>query len=33
LEHQSKAADKPVHIFFSNVAVKVMGSENWINAQ
>jgi len=23
----------PVHIFFSNVAVKATGSENWINAQ
>jgi len=33
LDHQSKADDAPVHIFFSNVAVKVTGSENWINAQ
>jgi hypothetical protein len=33
LDHQSKADDVPVHIFFSNVAVKVTGSENWINAQ
>ena len=33
LDHQSKADDTPVHIFFSNVAVKVAGSENWINAQ
>jgi hypothetical protein len=33
LDHQSKADDTPVHIFFSNVAVKVTGSENWINAQ
>ena len=33
LDHQSKADDAPVHIFFSNVAVKLMGSENWINAQ
>jgi hypothetical protein len=33
LDHQSKADDAPVHIFFSDVAVKVTGSENWINAQ
>jgi len=33
LDHQSKADDTPVHIFFSNVAVKVTGSENWINTQ
>lgn len=33
LDHQSKADDAPVHIFFSNVAVKVTESENWINAQ
>jgi len=33
LDHQSMADDAPVHIFFSNVAVKMTGSENWINAQ
>ena len=33
LDHQSKADDNPLHVFFSNVAVKVTGSENWINAQ
>jgi len=33
LDHQSKAGDNPVHIFFSNVAVKLAGSDNWINAQ
>ena len=33
LDHQSKADDTPVHIFFSNVAVKLTGSENWITAQ
>lgn len=33
LDHPSKADDAPVHIFFSKVAVKVTGSENWINAQ
>jgi hypothetical protein len=33
LDHQGKADDNPLHVFFSNVAVKVTGSENWINAQ
>jgi hypothetical protein len=33
LDHQSKADDAPVHLFFLNVAVKVTGSENWTNAQ
>src|SRR5260370_36937415 len=33
LDHQSKADDAPVHIFFSNVAVKGTGSENWIKGQ
>ncbi|MBV9017767.1 MAG: hypothetical protein JO058_19130 [Alphaproteobacteria bacterium] len=33
LDHQSQADDNPVHIFFSNVAVKLAGSENWIDAQ
>ena len=33
LDHQSKADDNPIHIFFSNVAVKLTGSENWIDAQ
>jgi len=33
LDHQGKADDNPVHIFFSNVAVKLTGSENWISAQ
>ena len=33
LDHQSKADDNPVHIFFSNVAVKVTGSQNWISAK
>ena len=33
LDHQSTADGAPVHIFFSNVAVKVTGSENWISAQ
>jgi hypothetical protein len=33
LDHQGKADDNPIHIFFSNVAVKLTGSENWISAQ
>ena len=33
LDHQSKAGDNPVHIFFSNVAVKVTGSNTWIEAR
>jgi hypothetical protein len=33
LDHQSKAGDAPVHIFFSNLAVKLVGSTSWINAQ
>jgi hypothetical protein len=33
LDHQSKADDNPIHFFFSNVAVKLTGSENWINTQ
>ena len=33
LDHQSKVDDDPVHIFFSNVAVKLAGSDNWIDAQ
>lgn len=33
LDHQSEAGGKPAHIFFSNVAVKLTGSENWIKAQ
>lgn len=33
LDRQSKADDNPVHIFFSNVAVELTGSQNWINAQ
>lgn len=33
LDHHGKADDNPVHIFFSNVAVKLTGSQNWIDAQ
>jgi hypothetical protein len=32
-EHRGTSDGKPVRIFFSNVSVKVTGSENWINAQ
>ena len=33
LDHQGKDGDKPLHVFFSNVSVKVRGSENWVDAQ
>ena len=33
LDHQGKADDNPVHIFFSNVAVKMAGSDKWMDAQ
>jgi len=32
-EHRGTADGTPVRIFFSNVSVKLTGSENWINAQ
>lgn len=32
-EHQGTADGKPARIFFSNVAVKVAGSDNWVDAQ
>jgi hypothetical protein len=32
-DHRGTADDKPVRIFFSDVSVKVTGSENWMNAQ
>jgi hypothetical protein len=32
-EHRGTADGKPLHLTFSNVAVKVAGSQNWINAQ
>jgi len=32
-DHRGTADGKPVHITFTNVSVKVTGSENWINAQ
>jgi hypothetical protein len=32
-DHRGTADEKPVRISFSDVSVKVTGSENWINAQ
>src|SRR5262249_49352677 len=32
-DHRGTADGKPLRIFFSDVSVKVAGSENWINAQ
>lgn len=32
-EHQGTADGKPAHIFFSNVAVKVAGSDAWVDAK
>ena len=32
-DHNGTADGNPVHIFISDVAVKVTGSDNWINAQ
>jgi len=32
-EHRGTADGKPVHLFFSNVAVKLVGSDTWIDAQ
>jgi hypothetical protein len=32
-EHRGTADGKPLHLFFSNVAVKVVGSDKWIDAQ
>ena len=32
-EHRGTADSKPVHLFFTNVAVKLAGSDTWINAQ
>ena len=32
-EHKGTADGKPVRLFFSNVAVKLVGSDTWINAQ
>ena len=32
-EHRGTADTKPVHLFFTNVGVKLAGSDTWINAQ
>ncbi len=32
-EHRGTADGKPLHLFFSNVAVKLTGSDTWMNAQ
>jgi hypothetical protein len=32
-EHRGTADSGPFHLFFSNVAVKVTGSDNWMPAQ
>ncbi len=32
-EHRGTADGKPLHLWFSNVAVKLTGSDTWINAQ
>jgi hypothetical protein len=32
-EHRGTADGKPVHIWFSDVAVKLAGSNTWTNAQ
>jgi hypothetical protein len=32
-EHRGTADGKPLHLFLSNVAVKLVGSDKWINAQ
>jgi hypothetical protein len=32
-EHRGTADGKPMRLFFSNVAVKLVGSDTWINAQ
>lgn len=32
-EHQGTADGKPVHIFFTNVAVKLAGSDTWMDAK
>lgn len=33
LDHQATVDGQPRHIFFSNVAVKLAGSNTWVNAQ
>jgi hypothetical protein len=33
LDHRGTADGKPLHIFFSNVSVKLVGSNSWMDAQ
>jgi hypothetical protein len=33
MEHRGTADGAPLHLFFSDVSVKVTGSDNWVNAQ
>ncbi len=33
LDHHGTLGGKPVRIFFSDVAVKLVGSSTWVNAQ
>jgi hypothetical protein len=33
LDHRGTADGKPAHVFFSNVAVKLVGSSTWMDAQ
>jgi hypothetical protein len=33
MDHRGTADGNPVRVFFSNVSVKVTGSENWMTAQ
>ena len=32
-EHRATADGKPAHVFFTNVAVKLSGSDNWVEAK
>ncbi|MBV8212606.1 MAG: hypothetical protein JOZ08_05200 [Verrucomicrobia bacterium] len=32
-EHRGTADGAPLHLFFTNVSVKVTGSDNWVNAE
>ena len=32
-EHRGTADGKPLHLWFSNVAVKLAGSDKWMEAQ
>jgi hypothetical protein len=33
MDHRGTADGKPTHVFFSDVAVKLTGSDSWVNAQ